>query len=173
MARASRTSADPVAHLAGYDAVLEDYGEPRPYSPADVATLAADRLPAPPEWKVDGAYATDLFVVFETQGSSSKVTIPVLYGSLSRGSATLEVEVVDVRQPLARAWADYVLVGEAPEPIPLGTGFAAGNACVIDRGHQLIRATYWDGPASSLPPAAVQQRVRELLGTFGTSSISG
>lgn len=171
--------------------VSEAYGNPVAVS-AEEASRRFGRLDPPPGWSLDAAASVSLTIGFAAaddplaasgvtnDAASSRVSVVaerrVDAGRFvfSRGSETLEVEVVPTDDPLVAMWSQAILGRGPTRAIGMGRGFSSGETTVVDAGDRLVRGTYGDTSDDALRSAGTAgwrdlatARALELVGHLG------
>jgi hypothetical protein len=154
--------------LGGYALLSEDYAlTATSVTPSELEQAANLRFPQ--GWQVQSGYQEELTAVLAPAdatgalGASMVARMPALSLLLSRGSETLEVQILQAHDDASRAYVQWVMAQGDPVQVPLGRGYAGGATAVIDTGERLIRVSLDDGvDPASLSTKQMQARVQRL-----------
>jgi hypothetical protein len=154
--------------LGGYALLSEDYSlTAAPVTPSELEQAA--NLQFPQGWQVQNGYQEELTAVLAPAdttgalGASMVAQMPAISLLLSRGSETLEVQILQTDDDAGRAYVQWVMAQGDPVQVPLGRGYAGGATAVIDTGEQLIRVSLDDGvDPASFSTKQMQARLQRL-----------
>ena len=154
--------------LGGYAVLSEEYSlTDTPVTLSELEQTANLRFPQ--GWQVQNGYQEELTAVVASAdatgafGASMVARMPAISLLLSRGSETLEVQVLQTHDDASRRYVQWVMAQGDPVQVPLGRGYAGGPTVVIDTGERLIRVSLDDGvDPASLPTKQMQPRLQRL-----------
>ena len=154
--------------LGGYALLSEDYSlTTAPVTPSELEQAA--NLQFPQGWQVQNGYQEELTAVLAPAdttgalGASMVAQMPAISLLLSRGSETLEVQILQTDDDASRAYVQWVMAQGDPVQVPLGRGYAGGATAVIDTGERLIRVSLDDGvDPASFSTKQIQARLQRL-----------
>jgi hypothetical protein len=129
------------------DVLYEDYSPEVQLSRIELAgAIARSPVSVPSSWLPEAASTSKLTMIVRTPDNGSvQTSVPTVTLHFSRRAESLQVQIVEVSDSVARRYADAILSQGEAVPVPAGRGVAGGMGAAIDTGRYLIRAGYHDG----------------------------